>query len=99
MTDNIFEVGDIVLALAGRDEKKLFAVIEIIDGSYVFIADGKSRKTETPKKKKIKHIKLVKKAEADYIQGLNLKNGKFTNSVLRKMLGEYSDNIKKAPEN
>lgn len=94
MTDNkSFEVGDIVLALAGRDEEKLFAVIDIINGSYVFIADGKSRKTEAPKKKKIRHLKLVKKAEADYIKSLNLKNGKFTNSVLRKMISEYLSGV------
>jgi len=91
--DNIFEVGDIVLALAGRDEEKLFAVVEIINGNYVFIADGKSRKIESPKKKKIRHVKLVKKAETDYIKSLNLKNGRFTNSVLRKMLGEYLSGV------
>ena len=91
--DNVFEVGDIVIALAGRDEARLFAVAEIIDGSYVYIADGKSRKIESPKKKKIRHLKLVKKAEADYIQSLNLKNGKLTNSVLRKMLGEYLSGV------
>ena len=85
---NKFDIGDMVLALAGRDEDRLFVVVGIPEDNYVHIADGKSRKADSPKKKKIKHIKLVKKAEADFMQGLNLKNGKFTNSVLRKIIDE-----------
>jgi len=84
----MFDIGDTVLALAGRDEKRLFLVVGISDENYVFIADGKSRKADAPKKKKTKHIELVKKAEDGFIAGLNLKNGKFTNSVLRKIIQE-----------
>jgi hypothetical protein len=85
----MFNIGDIVLALAGRDSKRLFVVVGILDENYVSIADGKSRKADFPKKKKIKHIELAKKAEDGFIEGLNLKGGKFTNSVLRKIIGEY----------
>jgi len=83
---NIFNVGDIVLALAGRDSERLFVIVGIIDENYVYIADGRSRRADFPKKKKIKHIKLVKKLED--MQSLNLKNGKFTNAVLRKIISE-----------
>ena len=83
---NKFNVGDIVLALAGRDSERLFAVVGIVDENYVYIADGKSRKIDLPKKKKIKHIRLVKKADDDFMRGVNLKNGKLSNSVLRKMI-------------
>jgi len=82
---NNFCVGDIVLALAGRDSERLFAVVGIIDENYVYIADGKSRKSEFPKKKKVKHIELVKKADIDFMNGLSPKGGKLPNSVLRKM--------------
>ena len=81
-----FDVGDVILALAGRDSERLFVVVGILDGSYVLIADGKSRKADSPKKKKIRHIKLAKKAGDGFVEGLNLKNGKFTNSVLRKII-------------
>jgi len=83
---NKYNIGDIVLALAGRDSDRLFAVVGVIDENYVYIADGKSRKADSPKKKKIKHIELVKKSGD--IQDLNLKNGKFTNSGLRKIISE-----------
>jgi len=85
----MFNVGDIILAVAGRDSKRLLVVVGIIDENYVFIADGKSRKADFPKKKKIKHIELVKKAGDGFIESLNLKNGRFTNSVLRKIISEY----------
>ena len=89
----MYNTGDIVLALAGRDSKRLFVVVGVSesDENYVFIADGKSRKADLPKKKKIKHIEPVKKAGDGYIESLNLKNGKFTNSVLRKIINEYSN--------
>jgi ribosomal protein L14E/L6E/L27E len=51
--------GAVVVSLAGHDKGGLFAVTGIIDQSYVLIADGKSRKTEKPKKKKLKHLKAL----------------------------------------
>ena len=90
----MYSVGDIVLALAGRDEERLFVVVGILDENYVLIADGKSRKADSPKKKKIKHIKLAEKAGDGFMQGLNLKNGKFTNSVLRKIISEHTSAAK-----
>jgi len=79
-------IGDIVLALAGRDSERLFAVVGIIDENYVYIADGRSRTVDSPKKKKIRHIELVK--NAGDIKNLNLKDGKFTNAVLKKIISE-----------
>ena len=74
-----YTIGDIVISLAGRDAKKLFAVVGIMDENYVYISDGKSRKIASPKKKKIKHIKPVKKSEGDFAP---------VDAVLRKMLAD-----------
>lgn len=49
-------LGQIVSSKAGRDKDKVFAVVEIIDDKYVFVADGDFRKIESPKKKKVKHL-------------------------------------------
>jgi ribosomal protein L14E/L6E/L27E len=84
--ENKYNVGDIVLALAGRDSERIFVVVGILDENYVLIANGKSRKADFPKKKKIRHIELVKKA--DDMINLNLKNGKFTNAGLKKIISE-----------
>jgi ribosomal protein L14E/L6E/L27E len=63
---NCYTIGDIVLSLAGRDKKRLFAVMGILDENYVYISDGKSRKAASPKKKKMKHVRLIKKSEGDF---------------------------------
>ena len=60
----VIKAGDIALALAGRDEGRLFAVVAVDaeDEKYVLIADGRSRRADKPKRKKIKHLKLMKEA-------------------------------------
>ncbi|MDE5583354.1 MAG: KOW domain-containing RNA-binding protein [Ruminococcus sp.] len=49
-------VGSVVRASAGRDKNKFFAVTELEGDDYCFIADGKSRKLASHKRKNIKHI-------------------------------------------
>lgn len=50
--------GDIVKAMTGRDKGKYFLVI-FLDGDFAYIVDGKTRKVDNPKKKNIKHLKIV----------------------------------------
>ena len=50
--------GSVVKADAGRDCGGYFAVVEMQDG-YCFIADGKSRKLLSPKRKNIKHLSFT----------------------------------------
>ncbi|MBR5512604.1 MAG: KOW domain-containing RNA-binding protein [Ruminococcus sp.] len=52
------KIGSVVRAKAGRDKDGFF-VVTAIEKEYCFIADGKSRKLETPKRKNIKHISLT----------------------------------------
>lgn len=47
--------GSVVRAAAGRDCGGFFVVVSA-DDRYCFIADGKSRKLASPKRKNIKHI-------------------------------------------
>ena len=51
------EVGSIVRSKAGRDEGRLFVVIEELDENFVCVADGKLRGMERLKKKRRKHLK------------------------------------------
>lgn len=55
-------IGDVVKSIAGRDKDKLFLVCKIENG-FVFLANGKERKTTKAKRKKVKHIKLIIKAK------------------------------------
>ena len=51
--------GLIVKAIAGRDKDKYFVVLSVKDDSFCYIADGKRRKVDMPKLKKIKHLEVT----------------------------------------
>lgn len=51
--------GSVVVSTAGHDKGVIFAVVGLVNGDYALIADGKVRKLEKPKKKKLKHLKLI----------------------------------------
>ena len=50
--------GSIVKAKAGRDKDCFFVAI-CVDSDYAYIADGKRRKVESPKKKKLIHLQAT----------------------------------------
>ena len=72
--------GSVVRAEAGRDSGGFFAVVGT-DEKYCFIADGRSRKLDKPKRKNIKHIRIT-----DSMIDLN----DITDKRLRKLLRELS---------
>ena len=83
---------DIIVSLAGRDKGKFFYVMEV-DGEYVLLADGKGRKLENPKRKKLKHVRRVTRTEtrvADKIQ----RGDKVLNSELRRDLATFGQQFK-----
>lgn len=85
----MYQIGDLVLSRKGRDQKRNFMVVEIIDESYVMIADGKLRPLTKPKKKKIKHLEYIGSLGDDVV--LMLKESKLTNPKLSKVLKNKSE--------
>ena len=78
---------DIIESLAGRDKGKFFYVIDTED-NYVLIADGKGRKLENPKRKKLKHVRRVSRTETRV--AAKIQNGdKVLNSELRRDLATF----------
>ncbi len=70
--------------MAGRDRGQLFYVIDA-DEQYVYLADGKSRRLEKPKRKKRKHVQQIPRTESRIAE--KIRNGeKVLNSELRKEL-------------
>ena len=51
-----FEIGEIVVSIAGRDMGDFYIVKEI-EESYAYLVDGKGKTQSKPKKKKLKHIR------------------------------------------
>ena len=80
---------NIVRSVAGRDQGKLFIVLA---GEYLLLADGKSRKVESPKRKKRRHVLFVAADEnrlSEKIRG----EARITNSELRKTLAAYREEV------
>ena len=50
--------GRIVLPLCGRDQGKYSVITEVV-GDCAYIANGRQRRVEKPKKKKLKHCRLT----------------------------------------
>ena len=82
---------NIVRSDAGRDRGKLFYVMDV-EGEYLLLADGRSRKVESPKRKKGKHVLFV--ADEDTRLSAKIKGEeKITNSELRRALAEYRGEV------
>ena len=75
---------DIVISLAGRDKNLYFYVMDTEDG-YVLLANGKERKLENPKRKKLKHVRRVSRTETNVAARI-LRGDKVLNSELRRDL-------------
>ena len=77
----------LVVSKAGRDQGQLFYVIDA-DEQYVYLADGKSRRLEKPKRKKRKHIEQIPRTESRIAE--KIRNGEnVLNSELRKELASF----------
>lgn len=53
------EAGMLAWSKAGHDKDKLYLIIAV-EGDCVYLADGRLRPLEHPKKKKKKHVQIIK---------------------------------------
>lgn len=56
-------IGKFARSKAGHDKDRIY-VITGEDAEYVYLVDGKLRKTANPKRKRKKHIQLIQRADA-----------------------------------
>lgn len=73
--------GSIVRAMAGRDKENFFVVLEV-DSKYALIADGKRRKIEHPKKKKLIHLAPTKTVIEGSLE---------TNPQIKRVLSQFKN--------
>lgn len=74
--------GSIVKSVAGHDSGGYFVVLRQ-EGEYVFLADGKRRKLEKPKRKKWKHVRLTE------VDAISVTNG-LTDKQIRAYFGQLN---------
>ena len=71
-------MGSIVRAKAGRDKGSYFIAVSLYE-NYAYICDGKRRKIEHPKKKKLIHLEVTGTIVGDFT----------TNRKIKKALNEF----------
>ena len=67
-------------SLAGHDKETVY-IIKKMDSEYAYLTDGKNKLIDSPKKKKIKHIQVIKKKdsnlESKHNNHISIQNGDF----------------------
>ena len=81
-------ISDVVVSKAGRDQGQWFYVLDM-DQSFLFLANGKDRTVDKPKRKKRKHVEKVLRSETR-VAGKILSGDKVLNSELRRDLAYLS---------
>lgn len=83
------EVGSLVISKCGRDQGRNYIVWEIVDGTFVYLVDGDTRRLQNPKRKNIKHLHVTKKVAEELRNKIKL-GEKLSNMDIRKMIKKYS---------
>ena len=73
-------VGKLVLSRSGKDKGMYLAVIGE-SGCYLILANGRHRRMENPKHKKLKHVEVLNKTlDSEFVR--SLQEGSVTNKML-----------------
>ena len=82
-----YEAGMLAWSRAGHDKDKLYVIVKT-EGEYVYLSDGRLKSVEHPKKKKIRHIQIVRQIPEELL-GLNIETIK--NEEIRKVIRRFSN--------
>lgn len=75
-------VGMLASSKAGHDKDSVYVIIRE-DGEYIYVADGKSRTVERPKRKNKKHVQPIKKKR------MPESGSDFSDLEIKKTIKEY----------
>lgn len=81
-------LGQIVCSAAGRDKGAFMVVVGFSGEAYVYLADGKQRRAQKPKLKKLMHIKPTNDIARDIAALLEDKKT-IDDASLKKALKSY----------
>ena len=88
--------GDVVSSAAGHDRNGLFLVLRE-EGDFVWVADGKRRTVEAPKKKRRKHV--VSAGVWTHPVAGRIRNGEpVLDSEVRRALGAFRNRFSETKE-
>lgn len=83
--------GMLASSKAGHDKNTVYVIIKE-EMEYVYLADGRTKTLEVPKRKNKKHIQIIKKCPEPDFQD-SIKNGQADDSDIRRVLKRYRMSI------
>ncbi|MCM1153857.1 MAG: RNA-binding protein [Roseburia sp.] len=79
--------GMLATSRAGHDKDNVYVIIKE-ETEYVYLADGKSKTVQKPKKKNKKHIQIIKKCpQEDFPE--RVRTGQADDIEIRRVLKQY----------
>lgn len=84
--------GHIVMALTGRDEGRWFLTVDEQQGEFLFLADGETRHMTRPKKKNVRHVRILGKlddAEKTLLEVYGMKDAGQREAAIRTCIRRY----------
>ena len=82
-----YEAGMLAWSRAGHDKDTLYVIVKT-EGEYVYLSDGRLKPVDHTKKKKIRHIQIVRQIPEELL-GLNIVTIK--NEEIRKAIRRFSN--------
>lgn len=79
-----FEPGMLAWSRAGHDEGQLYVILRVED-EYLYLTDGRLRPLERPKKKKIKHVQVLRRIPEEL---MNMPVEAVKNEDIRRIIKE-----------
>jgi len=67
-------IGKVILSSKGKDKNHLYVVTNIINEKYVYLSDGITKTIQMPKKKNLKHIKVLSDVDDEIKESIILKD-------------------------
>ncbi len=80
-----YEPGMLAWSRAGHDTGQLY-VIKGVDAEYVFLTDGRLKPLDKPKKKKKKHVQVVRNIPQELE---NMSNGNVRDEDIRRVIRRF----------
>ncbi len=81
-------VGCFASSKAGHDRNAVYIIVKE-EAEYVYVADGKARTLDKPKKKNKKHIQVIRKESDDILREKLLHGQRIYNEEIRRAIGGF----------
>ena len=78
-------------SIAGHDKTEVYVVIRE-DGDAVYLANGKNRTVTSPKRKKLKHVQLIKNTPAE-VSAVSEKENDFNDLWIKRVISIYTKSL------